>query len=67
MLILSGANDAPGIDIIHITYDAASEAAAALAVLGYSQGEIGAALKGLDPAELTVEQIIKKALVALMR
>ena len=64
---LSAANDAPGIDMIHITNDAASEAAAALAVLGYSQGEIGAALKGLDPAELTVEQIIKKALAALMR
>ena len=40
---------------------------AALAVLGYSQGEIGAALKGIDMDTLTLEQIIKEALKKMMK
>ena len=44
-----------------------SEATAALAVLGYSQGEIGAALKGIDMDSLTLEQIIKQALKKMMK
>ncbi len=40
---------------------AASEAAAALAVLGYSQSEIGAALRGVD-ISLPVEEIVRCAL-----
>jgi len=44
-----------------------SEATAALAVLGYSQGEIGAALKGIDMDSLTLEQIIKEALKKMMK
>lgn len=44
-----------------------SEATAALAVLGYSQGEIGAALKGIDMDSLTLEQIIKAALKKMMK
>lgn len=44
-----------------------SEATAALAVLGYSQGEIGAALKGIDLDSLTLEQIIKEALKKMMK
>ena len=44
-----------------------SEAAAALAVLGYSQGEINLALKGVDLESLTLEQIIKEALKKMMR
>ena len=44
-----------------------SEATAALAVLGYSQGEIGAALKGIDMDNLTLEQIIKEALKKMMK
>ena len=39
-----------------------SEATAALAVLGYSQGEINLALKGIDLDSLTLEQVIKQAL-----
>lgn len=50
-----------------LTNDAASEAAAALAVLGYSRGEIDSALRGIDMTGLDVEQIVKKALFALMR
>ena len=44
-----------------------SEATAALAVLGYSQGEIGGALKGIDMDSLTLEQIIKEALKKMMK
>ena len=44
-----------------------SEASAALAVLGYSQGEINLALKGLDLEGLTLEQIIKAALKKMMK
>ena len=44
-----------------------SEASAALAVLGYSQGEINLALKGIDLDGLTLEQIIKAALKKMMK
>ena len=44
-----------------------SEASAALAVLGYSQGEINLALKGIDLDSLTLEQIIKEALKKMMK
>ena len=44
-----------------------SEASAALAVLGYSQSEIGFALKGLDLNDLTLEQVIKAALKKMMK
>ena len=44
-----------------------SEAAAALAVLGYSQSEINVALKGIDMGDLTLEQIIKLALKKMMK
>ena len=44
-----------------------SEASAALAVLGYSQGEINLALKGIDLDSLTLEEIIKQALKKMMK
>ena len=40
---------------------------AALAVLGYSQGEINLALKGIDLDGLTLEQIIKAALKKMIK
>lgn len=43
----------------------ASEAAAALAVLGYSREEIAAALRGVDMEHLALEQIIRSALRGL--
>ena len=43
------------------------EASAALAVLGYSQGEINLALKGIDLDSLTLEEIIKAALKKMMK
>ena len=47
--------------------DKASEAGAALAVLGYSPAEIQTALKGVDVAALTVEEIIKAGLRNMMQ
>lgn len=44
-----------------------SDAAAALAVLGYGPAEINVALKGVDVAPLTVEEIIKAALKNMMK
>jgi len=38
------------------------DAAAALAVLGYSQGEISAAMRAIDISELSVEEIIREVL-----
>ena len=45
----------------------ASEAAAALAVLGYSQQEIAVALKGIDMDALPLDGIIKLALKKMMK
>lgn len=44
-----------------------SEASAALAVLGYSQAEIAAALKGIDVENQPLEQIIRLALKNTMK
>lgn len=44
----------------------ASEAAAALAVLGYSQSEIAAAMKGLNTETMTVEEIVRQSLRAMV-
>ena len=44
----------------------ASEAAAALATLGYSQSEIGIALKGIDVEALPLEEIVRRALRAMV-
>ena len=42
--------------------DKASEAAAALAVLGYSPQDVRTALKGIDADALSLEEIIRQAL-----
>ena len=44
-----------------------SEAAAALAVLGYSTAEINIALKGIDLEALSLEEIIKQALKKMVK
>lgn len=44
----------------------AAEATAALASLGYSQAEIGAALKGLNVESMAVEEIVRQALRAMV-
>ena len=45
----------------------ASEASAALAVLGYSQSEIAGALRGIDLEALSLEDVIKQALKKMMK
>ena len=49
-----------------ISTDAQSEAVSALIVLGYSQNDAKSAVSGIDKG-LTTEEIIKRALVKLMR
>ena len=56
-----------GTGVTVIPENKASEAAAALAVLGYSQGEINLALKGIDVEALTLEEIIKQALKKMVK
>ena len=56
-----------GSGITLIPENKVSEASAALAVLGYSQSEIGLALKGIDMDSLTLEQIIKQALKKMVK
>lgn len=43
-----------------------AEAMAALASLGYSQAEISAALRGVDAESMSVEQIVRQALRAMV-
>ena len=56
-----------GTGVTVIPENKASEAAAALAVLGYGQAEIGAALKGIDIDALTLEEVIKQALKKMVK
>ncbi|MEA5042279.1 MAG: Holliday junction branch migration protein RuvA [Oscillibacter ruminantium] len=51
---------------IHFT-SKATEAAAALAVLGYSTAEVAAALKGVDAESLPLEEIIRACLKKMVR
>ena len=44
-----------------------AEATAALTVLGYSQSEIGLALRGVDVENLSVEDIVRSCLRAMVR
>ena len=43
-----------------------AEATAALASLGYSQSEIGVALKNVDVEHLSVEEIVRSGLRAMV-
>ncbi len=59
----TGAQMAPGAPV-HGSKTA--EATAALASLGYSQAEIGAALKGVSVESMSVEEIVRHALRAMV-
>lgn len=61
----AGESFAGGITVI--PENKVSEATAALAVLGYGQGEIAAALKGIDLEGLKLEEIIKQALKKMVK
>lgn len=56
-----------GTGVTVIPENKASEAAAALAVLGYGPAEINEALKGIPVEELSLEAIIKQALKKMMK
>lgn len=45
----------------------AVEAAAALAVLGYTQQDISAALKGVDVETLPLEEIVRQSLKKMVK
>lgn len=56
-----------GTGLTIIPENKATEAAAALAVLGYTQNEVSVALKGLDINDLALEEIIRQALKRMMK
>jgi len=64
---LSDQESYSGTGVTVIPQDKASEATAALAVLGYGPGEITAALKGLDLEQLALEEIIRQALRKMVK
>ena len=55
-----GARDGPS--VIASAGTAQNDAAAALAVLGFSPAEINAAMRGMDTAGMTTEDIIREVL-----
>lgn len=57
----------PAVSVQPEESSARADAIAALAVLGYSMPEINAALRTLQTEEMTVEQIVKAALRAMMQ
>ena len=65
--IAPGGESYGGTGVTVIPENKLSEASAALAVLGYSQGEINLALKGIDLDALTLEEVIKQALKKMMK
>ena len=65
--IAPGGESYGGTGVTVIAENKSSEAAAALAVLGYSQSEIAAALKGIDVDGLALEEIIKQALKRMVK
>ena len=65
--IAPGGESYGGTGVTVIPENKSSEAAAALAVLGYSTAEIGAALKGIDLEALSLEEIIKQALKKMVK
>lgn len=56
-----------GTGVTVIPQNKASEAAAALAVLGYGQNEIGIALKGIDIESLPLEDIVRQSLRKMVK
>lgn len=63
----SGGEGYGGTGVTVIPQNKASEAAAALAVLGYSQAEVAVALKGVDVESLELEEIIRHALKRMVK
>ena len=64
---LPAAENSGGTGVTVIPQDKTSEAAAALAVLGYNPNEIAAALKGIDLDSLSLEEVVRQALRKMMK
>ena len=62
-----GAESYGGSGVTVIPQNKASEAAAALAVLGYSSQEVALALNGLDLESLSLEEIVRQALKKMVK
>ncbi len=58
----AGAGPVSAITAVNTAGSKVSDASSALAVLGYSQSEIAAALRGVDTESLSVEEIIRDVL-----
>lgn len=56
-----------GTGVTIIPENKSTEAAAALAVLGYSSQEVSVAMKGIEVESLTLEEIIKQALKKMIK
>ena len=65
--ISPGGESYGGTGVTVIPENKSSEAASALAVLGYSTAEINIALKGIDLEALSLEEIIKQALKKMVK
>ena len=65
--LTTGGGEAFAGGVTIIPENKASEASAALAVLGYSQNEIAVALKGIDLDTLSLEDVIKQALKKMVK
>ena len=63
---LQGTNGAVSAVTMPVSNNKVAEATAALASLGYSQSEIGQALKGLDVDNLSIEDIVRSGLRAMV-
>ena len=63
----AGGESYGGTGVTVIPQNKASEAAAALAVLGYSSQEVALALKGLDLENLPLEEIVRQALKRMVK
>ena len=65
--IAAGGESYGGSGVTVIPENKSSEAATALAVLGYSQSEIHTALRGIDMEQLALEEIIRQALKKMVK
>ena len=65
--VVAGGESYGGSGVTVIPENKLSEASAALAVLGYSQSEINAALRGIDLDSLPLDQIIRAALRKMVK
>lgn len=63
----AGGESYGGSGVTVIPQNKASEAAAALAVLGYSAQEVALALKGIDLESLPLEEIVRQALKKMVK